>query len=85
MNCHAMSLMDQVDIVNCGFKMMHADTCTAYVIHSLEELLYPQTNNESLLMNGLSTKSLNTIMIEPTVNDALTKFIALLTKMYTAN
>ena len=74
-------------IINCGFKMMHADTCTACYscMHSLEELLYPQTNNESLLMNGLSTKSLNTIMIEPAANDALTKFIALLTKMYTAN
>ncbi len=34
---------------------------------------------------GLWTKSLNSIMIEPAVNDALTKFIALLTKMYTAN
>lgn len=33
------------------------------------------TNNESLSMNGLSMKSLNTIMIEPAVNDALTKFI----------
>ena len=33
------------------------------------------TNTESLSMNGLSMKSLNTIMIEPAVNDALTKFI----------
>ena len=26
MNCHVMSLMDLVYIINCGFKMMHADT-----------------------------------------------------------
>ena len=31
---------------------------------------------------GLSTKGLKTIVIEPTVNDVLTKFIVLLTKMY---
>ena len=31
---------------------------------------------------GLSTKSLETILIEPAVDDALSKFIALLTKMY---
>ena len=26
-NCHIMSLMDKVYIINCMFKMMHADTC----------------------------------------------------------
>ena len=61
--------------------MMYADTCTACYscMHSLGKLLYPQTCNEywseSLSMNGLSMKSLNTIMIEPAVNDVLTKFI----------
>ena len=31
---------------------------------------------------GLSTKRLKAIMIEPAVDDVLTKFIVLLTKMY---
>ena len=63
--------------------MMHADTYTARYLcmHSLGELLYPQTYNEYWSVNEEFEFNYD----EPAVNDALTKFIALLTKMYTAN
>ena len=42
-------------------------------------MLYSQT---CTMNTGLSTKSLKTIMIEPTVDDVLPKFILLLTKRH---